>query len=96
MEFSLMDFLIGLFLMNAMPHFVIGVANIRFLSLFGFSGTANMCYSALCFAVSLALFHIEYGISDLLQNGIFLGAMTILVIYYFTTKFLYKFFELEL
>ena len=47
MEFSLTDFIIGLTLMNAMPHFVLGTFQARMLSGFGYGDHANIIYGRL-------------------------------------------------
>ena len=71
---NIIDFLIGLTLMNAMPHFVLGVWKGRMLSAFGFGDTKNMLYGVLNFAVSLGLFVSRYGTAQLFRNGIYAGA----------------------
>ena len=90
---NLIDFLIGFFLMNAMPHFVLGVWGGRILGAFGYGKKQNMLYGLLCFAISIGLFIYQYGIEGITENGIYLGALTILVIYFITGNFLYKFFN---
>ena len=81
-----MDFFIGFFLMNAMPHFVLGIWDGRILSLYGFGKTQNILYGLTCFAVSTILYVIKYGWT-IPENGIYLGALTILLIYFVTGRF---------
>ena len=81
---QLIDFIIGFFLMNAMPHFVLGVWNGRILSLFGFGKWANIGYGLLNFVVANTLFLYQYGINGYAEHGIFAGAMLVLVIYLIT------------
>ena len=79
---NLIDFLIGFFLMNAMPHFILGKWNQRMLSGFGFGDKANQLYSLANLAISISLFIYQYQVSGLLENGIYLGALTILLAFY--------------
>lgn len=87
---SLIDFLIGFFLMNAMPHFVLGTWKGRMFSAFGFGDAQNIAYGLLQGVIALGLFLWEYGIAGLTENGIFVGALTILVIYFITGRFFFK------
>lgn len=87
------DFIIGLTLMNAMPHFILGVWKGRMFSAFGFGNKQNIAYSILNFMVSISLFHFKYGISTIAKNGIFLGAFFVLVIYLTTGHLWYKAFN---
>lgn len=89
MQFTPIDFLIGFFLMNAMPHMLFGLLNIRFLSLFGFSNWGNVAYAFLNVIAALFLYHREYGIEVLANDGVILGAMSILLIYLFSVRFFY-------
>ncbi len=84
---KLIDFLIGLTLMNAMPHFVLGVWKARMISAFGFGNTQNIIYGLLNFVVAMSLYIYEYGVDQILDNGIFVGALSVLVIYFITGKF---------
>lgn len=93
MALTLVDFLIGLFLMNAMPHILFGLLKVRFLSIFGFTPLANLGYGLFNLVVALALFHSRYGIAALLTNGIVLGAGAMLVIYLMTGRFFYTLFQ---
>jgi hypothetical protein len=81
MELTLIDFLIGFLLMNAMPHILFGLLRIRFFSAFGFSPQGNLGYGLLNIAFVLFLFHIRYGIEVLMNHGIVVGAGTMLLIY---------------
>ena len=60
MEFSLTDFIIGLTLMNAVPHFVLGTFQARMLSGFGYGDRANIAYGLLNFAISIVLYIYSY------------------------------------
>jgi len=90
---NIIDFLIGLTLMNAMPHFVLGVWKGRMLSAFGFGDYKNMLYGVLNFALSLGLFVSRYGPEQVLKNGIYAGALVLLVIYFLTARFWYSIFH---
>lgn len=93
MEFTLIDFLVGFLLMNAMPHWIFGITKTRMLSAFGFSHQANIAYSFLNIAIALSLLQFQYGLTQLLNNGVVIGALAMLVIYYLTGKFFLTLFE---
>lgn len=90
MEFSFIDFLIGFFLMNAMPHTLFGLMRIRFLSIFGFGALANLGYGFVNIVIALILFHIQYGISTLASHGIVIGVGVMWLIYLVSGKYFYK------
>jgi hypothetical protein len=90
---NIIDFLIGLTLMNAMPHFILGVWKGRMFSAFGFGNTKNILYGVLNFAVSLGLFVSRYGIEHLFRNGIYAGTLVLLIIYFLTGRFWYSIFQ---
>ncbi len=90
---NIIDFLIGLTLMNAMPHFILGVWKGRMFSAFGFGETKNILYGVLNFAISLGLFVSRYGIEQLFKNGIYAGALVLLLIYFLTGRFWYFLFH---
>jgi hypothetical protein len=90
---NMIDFLIGATLMNAMPHFVLGVWQGRMFSAFGIGNRQNILYGLLNFAISLALFLFNYGVAQLFQNALYLGALTLLIIYFLTGRFWYKLFQ---
>ena len=93
MEFTFIDFLIGFTLMNAMPHFLFGLLNIRFLSAFGFSPQGNIGYGLLNVAAALGLFQFRYGLQELLGHGVVVGAGAVILIYLATGKFFYQLFQ---
>ncbi len=84
---DLIDFLIGFTLMNAMPHFVLGVWGGRMFSAFGFGNNQNIAYGLLNFLISISLFLFRHGIEGLWENGLFAGAGLVLVIYFLTGHF---------
>lgn len=90
MTFSLADFFIGFFLMNAMPHLLFGLYRIRFISLFGLSPMGNLAYALFNIGAALTLFHINYGLSTLSQFGLILGAGFVWVMYVITGNFFYN------
>lgn len=93
MQFTLIDFFIGFFLMNAMPHLLFGLLKIRFISAFGFGSTGNVVYAFLNVVAALVLFHIQYEIQDLMNHGIMIGGGTILFIYFVSGRFFYNLFQ---
>jgi hypothetical protein len=90
---NIIDLIIGMALMNAMPHFVLGVWKGRIVSAFGFGDTQNILYGLLNFTISVALFLYKYGMAQLLENGIYAGALILLVIYFLTGKYWYSIFH---
>ncbi len=76
------DFFIGVFLMNAMPHYILGVWKQRMLSAFGFSNLGNRVYGLINFAISIGLFIFKYGWTGFHENGIYTGAVTILIAFF--------------
>src|SRR5690349_17350262 len=90
---DIVDFIIGLTLMNAMPHFVLGIWKGRMFSAFGFGDLQNISYGLLNAAISLGLFLYKHGPEQLLVNGIYTGALTLLVIYFLTGRFWYSIFH---
>jgi len=80
-------------LMNAMPHFLLGTWKVRMLSAFGFGNTKNIMYGVLNFLLSLGLFVYKYGMEKIIQDGIYAGALTLLIIYFLTGWFWYSIFQ---
>ena len=93
--FALQDFFIGFFLANSLPHFVAGFAEIRFLSLFGFSAKGNIIYSVWNLFLASAIGYFFYGTEFFTTNGYFIGGATILILYYLSGRFLYVRWHIE-
>ena len=93
MQLNILDFLTGFFLMNAMPHMIFGIIRLRFLSLFGFSALGNLLYAVVNVAIAGSIYHYQYDITSIKQDGILLGALTILVIYLATGRILVGLFQ---
>lgn len=89
----IIDFLIGLTLINTIPHFVLGIWKGRMFSGLGFGNTANILYGILNFLISIGLFLYKYGASGLMENGIYLGALFVLVSYFIVGKLCYMYFH---
>jgi len=92
MENPIIDFFIGLTVANSIPHFLVGAAGIRFLGMFGYGDKANMAYSLLSILVSLLLFHINYGLGNLFEKPMYLGALAVAVSYVFGSHILIRLF----
>ncbi|MDD9951519.1 MAG: hypothetical protein OXT67_08145 [Zetaproteobacteria bacterium] len=90
MEFHWVDLCIGLFIANAIPHFIVGVMDIRFLCLFGFGAKQNILYSAWNIAWSLGLAWYFHGFEWITHNGLYLGVCLILASYIIGGRFLYE------
>ncbi|NQT63351.1 MAG: hypothetical protein HQ556_10375 [Candidatus Marinimicrobia bacterium] len=93
MKLNILDFLIGLFLMNAMPHMIFGIIRLRFLSLFGFSALGNLLYALVNVSIAGNIYHYQYDIMSIKQDGILLGALAMFVIYAITGRFLVGLFQ---
>lgn len=93
MTFTILDFLMGFFLMNAMPHLLFGLIDLRFLSLFGFSARGNLLYALLNILAALGLYHIQYDISSLSEDGLMVGGLAVLFIYALTGRFFISLFQ---
>lgn len=92
---NITDFFIGFFLMNAMPHFVLGVWGGRMFSAFGFGDKQNIAYSFLNASISIGLFLYTYGFEGLKAHGIYSGALLILIIYFITGHFFRNLFSIK-
>lgn len=90
---TIIDFIIGATLMNAMPHLVLGIWKGRMFSAFGFGDKQNIAYGFLCLFISVGLFIYQYGAAAIFGNGIFSGALALLLIYFLSGQFWYKLFE---
>ena len=90
---NFIDFIIGGLLANAMPHLIFGLTNTHFLGLFGYSAKGNIMYALLQFTLCIILLLVNYNFSQLLNNGILIGGLTVLVLYLVFGKFLVKFYQ---
>ena len=90
---NITDFLIGLTLMNAMPHFILGIWKGKMLSGFGTGNTQNILWGLSNFILSIGLFIYKYGLKGLIENQIYLGAAFILVTFFITSVFWYRFYN---
>lgn len=89
----ILDFLIGFLIVNALPHFVLGITKTRFLGMFGYKPLANIWYAVAQFVLALVLFHIHHGIASILKNGIFLGAVCTCLLFLIFGKSMLKFYK---
>jgi hypothetical protein len=92
---NIIDFLIGLTLVNTLPHFVLGIWKGRMMSLFGFSPTANIIYGLFNLAISLALYLWQYGWQHLIENEMMLGGLFVIVGYFVLGKICYRAFHVK-
>jgi hypothetical protein len=76
-----------------MPHLIFGLTNTHFLGLFGYSAKGNIMYALLQFTLCIILLLVNYNFSQLLNNGILIGGLTVLVLYLVFGKFLVKFYQ---
>lgn len=93
MNFSFIDFIIGLTLVNTIPHFVLGIWKGRMFSGLGFGNKQNILYGILNFIISIGLFIFKYGVDGLIQNSIYLGALFVIISYFLVGKLCYKYFH---
>lgn len=82
----IIDFFIGLFLANAMPHFIMGITKTKFLGPFGFSPAGNIVYAVIQFLISLVLIHIQYGLTAIFKNGMLLAAILVMTMFFIFGK----------
>ena len=90
MNFSLIDFFIGLTLVNTMPHFVLGLWKGRMLSGLGFGNRSNILYAFLNFSISIGLFVYKYGWNGLSENAMYTGALIVMVLYFLIGPIFYQ------
>lgn len=86
------DFLIGLTLMNAMPHFILGVWKGKMLSGFGVGNTRNIIWGICNFLLSIGLFLFKYGLNGFKDHQMYTGATLVLVTFFITSSFWYRYF----
>ncbi|MFK7834005.1 MAG: hypothetical protein AB8B52_12055 [Winogradskyella sp.] len=89
---TLIDFIIGGLLANAMPHLIFGLTKTHFLGLFGYSPKGNITYAVIQFVLCIILFCYNYGYEALLENGFLIGAVAVLVLYFIFGKILVGFY----
>lgn len=89
---TLLDFIIGVLLANAMPHLIFGLTKTHFLGMFGFSPKGNIMYAILQFVICILLFYFNYGFKELLENGFLIGGITVVVLYFIFGKVLVQFY----
>lgn len=87
---KIIDLLIGITLMNAMPHYVPGVWKAKMLSGFGVGNTKNILWGLCNFMVSVCLFIYQYGVHGLIENQMYLGALIVLITFLFSSWFWQK------
>ena len=92
---TLNDFLIGFLLMGAMPYMLFGLMNIRFLSLFGFSGFSSLLQAMFNIGVALYCYHLQYQIVSILTDGVMIGAFAMMLLFLILGRFLLGAFELN-
>ncbi len=90
---NIIDFLIGLFLANAMPHFILGITRTKFLGPFGFSPAGNIVYAVIQFVISVVLIHIQYGLGIIFENGILLGGILVMTMFFIFGKAVLRFYN---
>jgi hypothetical protein len=81
MNSSLIDFFIGLTLVNIIPHYMVGILKVRFLSLYGFGDKQNMAYAYTSLAVSIILYHINYGVNTIFDHAWYAGGLFVVISY---------------
>ena len=89
---TLLDFIIGALLANAMPHLIFGLTKTHFLGMFGYSPKGNIIYASLQFVLCIFLFCYNYGYTALVENGYLVGGITVLVLYFIFGKLLVQFY----
>lgn len=90
---NILDLIIGASLMNAMPHFILGVWKGKMLSGFGVGNSQNILWGLTNFVISICVFILKYGVDGFIENQIYLGAVFILITFFLTSFFWYKYFN---
>jgi hypothetical protein len=91
----IIDLLIGITLMNAMPHYVLGVWKGKMLSGFGVGNKQNILWGVSNFVASVSLFLYKYGSRGLMENHIYLGAIIVLLTFFLTSFFWVRFYGVK-
>ncbi len=78
---------------NAMPHFIFGLTKTKFLGMFGYSPKGNIIYSVLQFLVCIVLVLYTYGSKPFFENGILIGGLLVMFLFYVFGSFLLKTFN---
>ncbi|MCU0435119.1 MAG: hypothetical protein MUC87_16795 [Bacteroidia bacterium] len=84
---NFIDFLTGALLMNAMPHYVLGVWKAQMLSGFGIGNTRNVIWGLANAVAAFVLFIYNHGFDGFVTHPIFAGAAFILVVFLGTSWF---------
>lgn len=90
---NILDLIIGATLMNSMPHYILGIWKGKMLSGFGVGNIQNILWGLTNFVASISLFIFKYGFEGLIENQMYLGAAFILVTFFLTSLFWYKYFN---
>lgn len=90
---NFIDFIIGLTLVNTIPHFVLGIWKGRMFSGLGFGNRANILYGFMNFTISISLFLYQYGVEGLQNNGLYAGAFFVVFCYFVVGKLCYTYFH---
>ncbi|MDF2515438.1 MAG: hypothetical protein K0R59_734 [Sphingobacterium sp.] len=77
-----LDFFIAVLIANAIPHFIFGIARVRFLGLFGYSSKGNICYAFLQCIIAVLLYSNQYGLTTIYTNPFVIGGLTVLLLYF--------------
>ncbi|HTL80879.1 MAG TPA: hypothetical protein VL651_04205 [Bacteroidia bacterium] len=86
------DLFIGLTLMNAMPHYILGTWKGKMLSGFGVGDVKNILWGVVNALASVALFIYKYGKEGFAKNQVYTGALIILLTFFLTSPFWYRYF----
>ena len=87
---TIIDFIIGLTLVNTIPHFVLGIWGGRIFSGLGFGNRNNILYGLINFTVSISLFLYTYGFAGLAEHGIYAGGLFVVIAYFAVGKLCYN------
>ena len=89
----MVDAIIGLTLVNALPHYIFGITGQRMLSLFGPSPRANLAYAALNLTVSIGLYLATHGVGELATDTRYLGGLFVAITYGLTGHLWFRWFN---
>lgn len=90
---NIIDFAIGVLIVNSLAHFIFGITKTRYLGLFGYSPAGNIGYGVLQFVVAVVLLFARYSLESIMTNGFVLGGLFVLMLFLVFGRFSLKLFS---
>ena len=89
---NIVDFIIGVLIVNSLAHYIFGITKTRYLGLFGYSSKGNIAYGVLQFVVAIVLLLINNSFEEILSNGFVVGGLLVLMLFLVFGRFTLKLF----